>query len=496
MKQGREYGLHNDLMERKALACIIRDPKAMAEGFTQLSEKHFYEPQTRSIYKTAKKIYNDQGKLTWTLLQRELFKVVDDKGIEQVTNTIEQYMESYSVLDDWESIKQTLHEQHNLRAIRESTLEAQAIIEDKNLSYDDKVKKCQEVLFRQIKENASASAEHISNATEKFATEYALRRAGKKEHGTFTSIAPLNHRCGGLKNGRLHILAGRPAMGKTALALQVNKDVATTKKDGVALMFSLEMYEDDLAERLAIMEMGVDSKYFTNDDYLLDEDRPPALDEALNNALKRVKGMNLYVCYKRGLSVDEIIAISRASALEHGKVNLITIDYLQLIDRNSRDEVAELGRIVRKLRDLAGELGCPMLLLSQLNRGVEMRENKRPSISDLRASGEIEEAADIVLLMYRDEYYGKDEASPKVKNVLELIFGKVRQGETGVDYIEFNPASMSFKPLEKDRLIAYKEAVEESKGKPVREWEPPREEVNGYPVSIYKQLKEAGVIVS
>lgn len=486
--------MYDDLMEKKALACIIGDPKATAEGITELQDSHFYIPRNREIFKLAKEVYRENDRLTWTLLQRKLFSLEDTSNIDRVTEQLEMYITSKSILDDWTSIKQTLTELNNLRNLREATLSAQHLLES-NKSYQDKIKGYQEIVFQGIQEHNSASYEHISKATDKFAGEYALRRAGNKEKGVFTSIAPINHRCGGLGAGRLYILAGRPAMGKTGLALQINKDVGTTKKDGMNLLFSLEMYEDDLAERLAIMALGIDSKYYKQDEYLLDEDRPPLLDESLNKALKMVKGLNLHVCYKRGLTVDEIKGIARAGALEYGKVNIITIDYLQLIKRQSRDEVTELGYIVRELRDLAGELGCPILLLSQLNRGVEQRENKRPMMSDLRASGEIEEAADVVMMMYRDEYYGKDEASKDVENVLELIFGKVRQGKTGTDHIHFNPASMSFKELPKDKLIAYKEKVEEWKGRPVKEWHPPLEEVNGYPIELYNTLKENGITI-
>ncbi len=487
--------MHDDLMEKKALACIVRDPKAQAEGLTQFTDSHFYIPQNKEMYKIAKGIYQSKGKLTWTLLQRELFSLqegITNKAIEETTATLEAYMNSYSLMDDWPSIKQTLIELNNLRKLKSAVLEVGSILEDPKRQYEDKLKRYQEILFQSVQEHNASTIEHISHGADKFATEYALRRSGNKEQGLYTSIASINYRCDGLKAGRLYVIAGRPAMGKTALALQINRDIAKTKKDGITLMFSLEMYEDDLAERLAIMELGVDSKYFKRDEYLLDKDRPPTLDRAMGQALDRVRGFNMYVCYKRGLTVDEIKGIARAAALEHGKINCITVDYLQLIRRQGRDEVTELGYIVRELRDLAGELGCPLILLSQLNRGVEQRDNKRPSMSDLRASGEIEEAADVVILMYRDEYYGKDEASPKVKGVLELIFGKVRQGEAGVDHIKFLPASMQFSELDTDNLIAYKEAVETSKGRPVTDWQPETMPPKGIPYTVNEILERGG----
>ena len=486
--------MHNDLMEKKAIACIIKDPKAQAEGLTQLTEAHFYVPQNRDMFRILKDIYKSKGKITWTLFQRELFSLQEgltDEAIRETTATVEAYMDSYSVLDDWPSIKQTLSELNNIRQLKDSILSAGSMLE-KDIPYEDKIKKYQEILFQPIQDHNVAKYKHISQGVDKFAAEYALRLSGDKEHGVYTSIESINRRCDGLKKGRLYVLAGRPGMGKTALALNINKDIGMTKKDGIALMFSLEMYEDDLAERLATMELGVDSKYFTKDEYLLMEGRPQSLDRAMGQALDRVRDLNFYVCYKRGLTVDEIAGIARAAALEHGKINCITVDYLQLIRRQGRDEVAELGYIVRELRDLAGDLGCPLILLSQLNRGVEKRDDKRPMLSDLRASGEIEEAADVVILMYRDEYYGKDEAASQVRGVLELIYAKVRQGEPGVDYIEFLPASMQFNDLSKERIINYKEAVAETGGSPALAWEPEPEQPEGVPYSVSQILRKRG----
>ena len=253
----------------------------------------------------------------------------------------------------------------------------------------------------------------------------------------------------GFKNKDLIILAGRPSMGKTALALNWSMNIA--KRGKPVLIFSLEMDDESIGDRFVISELFSyrtedGSPIVTSFEYQtkLDEEKMKYTAEAFNDLYR----LPIKIVDKRGLTVDEIKAKARQVKAEEPGLSLIIIDYLQLIkprDNSKTSWALQVGEIVRELRDLAGELDLPIILLSQLNRGVELRENKRPLMSDLRDSGNIEEFADVVCFVYRDEYYYPNQAEERgTKGVAEVIFAKQRKGETGTAYLRWHPEYARF----------------------------------------------------
>lgn len=241
--------------------------------------------------------------------------------------------------------------------------------------------------------------------------------------GIPTGFVDLDNMTSGLQPGDLVIVAGRPSMGKTAFAMNVAEHVALEASKAVAV-FSMEMGAVQLLMRM-IGSVGRLDQHKLKTGKLQDEDW-----QKLSYAVGRLNDVQLYIDESAGLTVREVRARSRRLARRCNGLGLIVIDYLQLMSGNSRDQnrTAEVSEISRSLKSLAKELQVPVIALSQLNRSLEQRTDKRPMMSDLRESGAIEQDADLILFMYRDEYYNPD--SPE-KGMAEVIIGKQRNGPTG-----------------------------------------------------------------
>jgi replicative DNA helicase len=245
----------------------------------------------------------------------------------------------------------------------------------------------------------------------------------------------------GLQPGDLVVLAARPSMGKTALAINIAEHVAVTEGLPVAV-FSMEMGASQLAIRLVGSIGRIDQGHLRTG-RLSDDEWP-----RLTQAVERLQSVSLFIDETPGLSPSELRANAKKLSRQCGKLGLIVVDYLQLMSTGSSDgdnRATELGEISRGLKMLAKELQCPIIALSQLNRGVETRTDKRPMMSDLRESGAIEQDADVIMFIYRDDYYFKDSKEP---GVAEIIIGKQRNGPTGTVKLTF------LKPLTKFETMA------------------------------------------
>ncbi|WP_111642765.1 replicative DNA helicase [Marinimicrobium alkaliphilum] len=250
-----------------------------------------------------------------------------------------------------------------------------------------------------------------------------LFRSGDDITGVTTGLADLDERTSGWQPGELIILAARPSMGKTALALNFVESALFSQKQPV-LVFSMEMPSSALVMRMMSSVGRIDQGRIRNGK-LTEEDWPK-----LSAAVSKIKDRPLFIDDTPGLTPQEVRARTRRIAREHGNPSLIMIDYLQLMQvaGSTEGRTQEISEISRSLKALAKEFSCPVVALSQLNRGVEQRPNKRPMNSDLRESGAIEQDADVILFIYRDDYYNED--SPD-KGIAELILGKQRNGEIG-----------------------------------------------------------------
>lgn len=268
--------------------------------------------------------------------------------------------------------------------------------------------------------------------------------------GIPTGYIALDKMTAGLQKEELIILAARPAVGKTAFALNIAQNVAT-KANGVVAIFSLEMGAESLVNRMLCAEGNIDAGHLRTGQ--LTEEEWSSLIMAMG-ALGQSK---IFIDDTPGIRMAEIRAKSRRLLQEQGSLELIVIDYLQLIEGTNRESrQQEVSEISRQLKKLAKELKVPVIALSQLSRGVEQRQDKRPVLSDIRESGSIEQDADIVAFLYRDDYYMRegDEEAPEdamENNIVEVIIEKNRSGARGTVKLlfkkEYNKfSSMSYMP--------------------------------------------------
>ena len=250
--------------------------------------------------------------------------------------------------------------------------------------------------------------------------------------GVRTGFIDFDRMTAGLQAGDLIVLAARPSMGKTALAINIAENVALNEGLPVAV-FSMEMGAAQLAVRIVGSIGRIDQGHLRTG-RLTDEEWP-----RLTEAIERLRTISLHIDESPGLNSSEVRANARRLSRQYGQLGLIVVDYLQLMSGNGgsdgENRATELGEISRGLKMLARELKCPVIALSQLNRSVEQRPDKRPMMSDLRESGAIEQDADIIMFIYRDEYYTKEAC--KEPGVAEIIIAKQRNGPTGTVKLAF-----------------------------------------------------------
>jgi len=259
--------------------------------------------------------------------------------------------------------------------------------------------------------------------------------------GVRTSYIDLDRQTAGLQKGDLIILAARPSMGKTAFALNIAEAVAVVEGLPV-LVFSMEMGAAQLALRLVGSLGRIDQQNLRTGRLRTEEW------ERLTEAVDKLSQVQMFIDETPALTGSELRARARRMARQYGQLGLIVIDYLQLMSGSSgsdENRATEIGEISRGLKALAKELQCPVIALSQLNRSVETRTDKRPMMSDLRESGAIEQDADIIMFIYRDDYYNKES---KEQGIAEIIIAKQRNGPVGTVRLAFLKPLTRFENLE------------------------------------------------
>ncbi|MGE0329942.1 MAG: replicative DNA helicase [Ramlibacter sp.] len=259
--------------------------------------------------------------------------------------------------------------------------------------------------------------------------------------GVPTGFYDFDRMTSGMQAGDLIVLAARPSMGKTALAINIAEHVALNEGLPVAV-FSMEMGASQLAIRIVGSIGRIDQTHLRTGK--LTDDEWPRLTEAI----EKLRNVSLHIDETPGLTTSELRANARRLARQCGKLGLIVVDYLQLMSVSSgmadENRATAVGEISRGLKMLAKELQCPVIALSQLSRGVEARTDKRPMMSDLRESGAIEQDADVIMFIYRDDYYNKDSKEP---GVAEVIISKQRNGPTGTVKLAFLKPLTKFESL-------------------------------------------------
>ncbi|APC97165.1 replicative DNA helicase [Francisella frigiditurris] len=267
--------------------------------------------------------------------------------------------------------------------------------------------------------------------------------------GVSTGFIDLDEKTSGLQKANLCVIAGRPSMGKTVLGINIAENVAKSS-DKPVLVFSLEMPSEDIVTRILASMSRVEMNLLRECNRLNDSHWIK-----ITSSMKMLSEMNLYIDDTSTLTPAEMRSRARRLYNEHGGLSLILIDYLQLmkIPGYESNRTLEVSEISRSLKALAKELNVPVIALSQLNRAVDDRKDKRPMMSDLRESGAIEQDADVIMFIYRDEVYNKEKE--EVKNLGEIIIGKQRNGPIGTVHVRFDGQYARFANLtnENDYIV-------------------------------------------
>ena len=310
-------------------------------------------------------------------------------------------------------------------------------IEDlkENISYSNYQKSADEIIKLQS-DLADAHEDGMQNIVSK-TIDYIddLKENGA---GLSTGFKDIDKLLNGLRNGTLTVIAGRPSMGKSTLAMNFANNISKNKS---VLFYSLEMTQVQLMMKIVSSETDIPLWKVERNQLTEDENN------RWYTALAKAGDKNMTIIDKGGVSAEDIVVKARQL---HGEKSLgvIIVDYLQIMSYDKSKEVSELGNITRELKYLSKELDIPVILLSQLSRGVEYRGNKRPLMSDLRSSGEIEQDADVIIMCYRDEYYTKEASTEK--GMAEIIIAKNRMGQSGSVECKFEGDYSKFSDTELD----------------------------------------------
>ncbi|CDE10990.1 replicative DNA helicase [Clostridium sp. CAG:354] len=410
--------------EQAVIGSMLTDRDAVISAIEVLKEEDFYREDNKTIYEAILNLYNRSEPIDIITLKAELTSMgMFDKigGLEYIVGLPEKVPTTANV----EKYISIVKEKSELRRLIKA---ANEIIEqgyDPTENIDDIMNNAEKKIFNIMQDKDQKSYSPIKDVLIDAFTELE-QLYNQKQHitGVPTGFIDLDYKTAGLHNSDLILIAARPAMGKSAFALNIATNAALKAKVP-AVLFSLEMSKEQMVNRILCSEAMVDSNKvrtgkIDDDDWIKLADTMGDLSEA-----------PIYIDDTPGISINEIRAKCRKLKLEKN-IGLVVIDYLQLVQGSSKraqgSREQEISEISRSLKILAKEINVPVIALSQLSRAPEQRPDHRPMLSDLRESGAIEQDADIVMFLYRDDYYNEDSED---KGLAEVIVAKHRAGSTG-----------------------------------------------------------------
>ena len=424
--------------EEVILGGILLDPDAIGRVADVLQPEAFYLGAHREIYRTALMLHS-QGKPTdltamgaWLADTGQLEKV---GGSSRLSELVERTLSTASI----DEVAKLVMDKYLRRQLIRSGNQVIRLGFDQSKPMDQVLDEAEQEIFAISQAKPSIGLTPTAEILTRTFEEIETRSLGTAVAGIPVNFYDLDAMTQGLQRADLIIVAGRPAMGKTSIVLNMAKNVAQLHNLPVCV-FSLEMSKEQLTYRLLSMEVGIESGRLRTG--RLHQDEWPLLGQGISNLGR----LPLFIDDKPNSSVLEMRSLCRRLMAEHGReLGLIVIDYLQLMEGSvSENRVQEISRITRGLKGMARELNVPVIALSQLSRGVEARTNKRPMLSDLRESGSFEQDADIVMMIYRDEYYNPDTPD---RGITEVIITKHRNGPVGTVKLLFEPQFTRFRNL-------------------------------------------------
>ncbi len=423
--------------EEAVLGAVLVNPVSIGRVVEFLKPDSFYKPAHKLIYEAVLELYNKNEPVDIVTVSEFLRNnenlekaggraYINDLALNVVTTA---NVEFYAKIIQEKEIKRALiNAGSEIVAMSYENEETSAVLDN-----------AQKLIFNIASQKDTAELIPIQDLVVQSYEQIEDRYNNKDDLvGVTTGFYDLNALTSGLQKSDLIILAARPSMGKTAFALNLAQNVAMQGKKGVAI-FSLEMPKQQLVKRMLCAEAEVDTQRITSGHM------QPKDWEKLVDAMTRLSDARIYIDDSSGVTATDIKTRCRRLMMEEKDLGLIVIDYLQLMEGggNPNDRNQQISAISRSLKGLARELDVPIIALSQLSRQVEQRPDKRPMLSDLRDSGAIEQDADIVVFIYRDEYYNKDSVENKGK--AEIIIAKHRNGPTGTIELLFQSNITKFK---------------------------------------------------
>ena len=414
--------------EKAVLGAMLYDSDGLGCGLSCLNADDFYYIDNKKIFEGIKSVY-DKGKVVdYVTVAAELEGVVGAPYI----------IDLFTSTCTSAGIKHYCNILLDLSFRRRSIIKAQEILEAAAGNNSERLNKA----IDNLKDDSAGAAEieTVPTILEKALIDVAeLKKSGRQIAGYATGFYDLDEMLSGLEKKMLFIIAGRPGMGKSSAALNICYAIAKSNKDKNVAFFSLEMPKKAVAMRLYSAALNISNEHFKFNMLTTDELRK--ISEFTEEF--GTETANFYIEDDMNMSIYDIQASCRNIKNRSGKdFALIAIDYLQIVRvPQNGNRATDLGEVSRVCVLMAKEFDCPVILLSQVNRGCEARQNKRPMLSDLKESGNIEQDADTVIFIYRDEMYEK---SSKDKNMAEFIIAKQRNGATGTIKLGFRRQTSSF----------------------------------------------------
>jgi replicative DNA helicase len=411
--------------EQSVLGAIILDNESLPKVIEILSTDDFYRETHRRLYGAILSLFEKNEPIdivTLTDYLRRINELESVGGLSYLSSLASGVLTSANIKYHAKIVR----EKALLRSLIQTATHIASRVYEDSLDADEMVDYAEKMIFdiadKRTKTSFSSLKDVIKDTFKMIEHLYDKKEAITGVPSGFKDIDELTS---GFQSGDLIIIGGRPGMGKTAFALNIAQHVGIDLKEPVAV-FSLEMSKEQLALRMLCAESMVDSSRVRKG-FIGKQDWP-----RLTNAAGRLAESPIFIDDSSAITVLEVRAKARRLKMERGALSLVVVDYLQLMRSRGNFErrEQEISEISRSLKALAKELKVPVVALSQLNRGVESRGDRRPTLADLRESGAIEQDADVIIFLYRDEIYNKN--NPSNKGKAEVIIAKQRNGPTGV----------------------------------------------------------------
>jgi replicative DNA helicase len=416
--------------ERVILGAILLDNALISQAVEQLKADDFYSPNHRRIFNAMLSLFERGERIDPILIGEELKKdgsIDSIGGVATITNLTYGLPHFSDIFDYAKVVKDKSLTRSLIKVCNQVTSEALAEEDDAAVILDH----AEQLIFALADERTREGFAHVQPIAETVLAK--IQDYAKRETHALTGLATgfreIDQMTSGLQRTDLIIIAARPSMGKTALCLTLAQNAAILEKAVVAV-FSLEMSKEQLVMRMLSSEAKVDAHRFRTG-YLTREEW-----QRLAESIGTLSDAKIFIDDTPGISVMEMRAKTRRLAAEQKRIDLVVVDYLQLMSgsRRSESRQQEVSQISRELKGLAKELNVPVVALSQLSRAPEARNPPRPMMSDLRESGSIEQDADVVAFIYRDDYYKPTEENA---GIAEILISKQRNGPTGTVKLAF-----------------------------------------------------------